>query len=312
MPTTTTPPQATVVITTKNRREDVGVAIASALRQSVPIEVIVIDDGSTDDTSAHVRKEFPSVRLFTHSTSAGLIQRRNEGVAAATAPIVFSIDDDAEFSTEHVVAQTLADFDHPRIAAVAIPFSDVNKGPEIYQRATHPTEHEIIGSFIGTAHALRRDVFLALTGYRPRLIHQGEERDYCLRMLSHGYVVRRGRADIIKHYESPRRDLTRMTLFGRRNDILYGWCNVPLPALMVFWPANIVNSLGHAIGKRSVGCNLRGILNGFLAIPDFWHDRRPVSTETFWLYRRIGAPTHSKLSQVEHLLAEPPAAPNHT
>ncbi len=73
----------------------------------------------------------------------------------------------------------------------------------------------ITDTFIGTAHALRRDIFLKLGGYRDHLVHQGEESDFCIRMLDAGYLVRLGRSDPINHWESPKRDLRRMDFYGR-------------------------------------------------------------------------------------------------
>ena len=55
--------KASIVITTKNRKESLRRAIASAVMQTIPVEIIVIDDGSTDGTSEMVTSEFPQVRL---------------------------------------------------------------------------------------------------------------------------------------------------------------------------------------------------------------------------------------------------------
>src|SRR5215469_9952384 len=157
---------ATVVITTKNRREDLLKAIASALSQTTRPEVLVIDDASTDGTSAAVAREFPSVRLQRSEKSLGLVVQRNRGARLATNPIIFSLDDDAVFSTPRIVEDTLREFGHPRVGAVAIPFADVNQSPAIYQRAPEPRGIYATYDFKGTAHAIRRDVFMALGGYR--------------------------------------------------------------------------------------------------------------------------------------------------
>jgi len=64
MSTAAAPPEATVVITTKNRKEELRDALSSVLRQlGVRLEVIVIDDGSTDGTTEMLRSEFPSIRI---------------------------------------------------------------------------------------------------------------------------------------------------------------------------------------------------------------------------------------------------------
>ena len=169
--------QATVVITTKNRREELSRAVASALGQTARPEVLVMDDGSTDGTAVAIAAEFPSVKVHRSENSVGLIVQRNRAARLAANPIIFSIDDDAIFSTPNVVADTLRDFNHPRIGAVAIPFIDINRSPEVHQRAPEPEGIHVRYDFIGTAHALRRDVFLRLSGYREILFHQSEEED---------------------------------------------------------------------------------------------------------------------------------------
>jgi hypothetical protein len=102
----------------------------------------------------------------------------------AAGDVIFSLDDDAVFSSLRVVEQTLGDFSHPRIGAVAIPYIEPHKANTEMQRAPTGEDIWITASYIGTAHAVRRNVFLALGGYREHLVHQGEEGDFCIRMLA--------------------------------------------------------------------------------------------------------------------------------
>src|SRR5262245_20418497 len=92
-------PRATIIISSKNRADDLRRTVTSSLQQSVNLEVLVLDDGSTDDTSDVIRNEFPHVKLHRFEQSLGYIVRRNQGASLASAPIVFSIDDDAIFSS---------------------------------------------------------------------------------------------------------------------------------------------------------------------------------------------------------------------
>ncbi len=282
---------ATVVITTKNRRDELRTAIQSSLAQSAKPQVLVIDDGSTDGTSEMVKTEFPAVELHRSETSLGLIAQRNRGADLAAGEIIFSIDDDAIFSSPRVIEQTLAEFSHPRIGAIAIPFINVKKDDVLRQRAPAKAGLYVTASYIGTAHALRRDVFLKLGGYRAHLIHQGEEGDYTIRMLAAGYVVALGRADPIHHFESPKRSSKRMSLYGRRNDILFGWHNVPLMDLPLRWLRVTTGGLIHGFRRRSPLWAIQGLSWGFGSSIRFAGRRSPVSRTAYRLYRRLAVET---------------------
>lgn len=282
-----TQPSATILITTKNRKEELAAALETCVTQSAPCEVLVIDDGSTDGTSDMVRDRFPSVRVVRHEQSAGYIVRRNQGAELARSPIVVSIDDDAAFPNRETIAQTLSEFDSPRIGAVAIPFINVRQSETVYQRAPDADRTYVAATYIGTAHALRRDVFLKFGGYRTFFIHQGEEGDYCLRMLAAGWVTRLGRADPIHHFESPRRDFTRMDVHGRRNDVLFTWYNVPFPAVLVHLPATILKGLRHGFRCGRPGNAFRGIARGLWDGLRTTRDRHPVRPAVYRLHRKL-------------------------
>jgi glycosyltransferase involved in cell wall biosynthesis len=279
--------RSTVVITTKNRKDELRVALRSAFEQIAEPEVVVMDDGSTDGTAEMVRAEFPKALVHHFNESKGLIVRRNEGARLATGDVVFSIDDDAEFSTPQVVEQTLREFDDARIGAVAIPYIEPHKGNRLMQQAPDRECAWITDRFVGTAHALRRDIFLKLGGYHGHLVHQGEEGDFCLRLLAAGYVVRLGNADPICHNESPKRDYRRMDFYGRRNDILFAWHNVPLPWLLMHLGMTTFNGLRAGIETRHPLRMLRGTLSGYAGCWKYRRERKPVPSSIYLLHRRL-------------------------
>jgi glycosyltransferase involved in cell wall biosynthesis len=299
-------PKATILITSKNRKDELRVAVTSALAQSGKPEVLVIDDGSTDGTSDLIRAEFPQVNLHRFEKSDGLIVQRNRGAELAAGEFVFSMDDDAIFSSPDVVAQTLADFDQPRIGAVAIPFINVKQDNRIRQAAPDKSGIYIAASYIGTAHALRRDLFLKLGGYRGCMVHQGEEADYCIRMLEDGYVVRLGRADPIHHFESPRRDFRRMDLYGRRNDVLFAFWNVPLSRMPLHVLMTSFNGLKFGVTCGRPLRHAQGVMRGWGAMFTHRKIRKPVSLQTYELYRRLKKSGSVPLAQIENQL--PPLA----
>jgi glycosyltransferase involved in cell wall biosynthesis len=85
-------PAASVVIPCYNQGRFVGDAIDSALRQSVSTEVIVVDDGSTDDTSAVVARR-PAARVV-RQRNQGTAAARNAGLRESRAAFVVFLDAD--------------------------------------------------------------------------------------------------------------------------------------------------------------------------------------------------------------------------
>ncbi len=67
---------------------------ALAAQKDVQLQVIVVDDGSTDDTCAVAREHGATV--IRHETNLGLAAARNTGIRASSAPIVAFLDDDCE------------------------------------------------------------------------------------------------------------------------------------------------------------------------------------------------------------------------
>lgn len=297
--------QATVVITTKNRKYELRKAIASALAQSARPDVLVIDDGSTDGTARMVASEFPKVVLGRSETSYGYITQRNRAAEIAKTPFVFSLDDDAVFSAPDIVERTLAQFDHPRVGAVAIPFIDVNRGGTIQQKAPRPEGVYASYTYIGTAHAVRRQLFLELGEYREVLVHQGEEEDFCTRMLAWGYVTRPGISAPVHHFESAERNWERMDYYGARNKILYAWHNVPWPHLAFHLAATTVKTLLYNLKPRRFRTRLRGVLAGYRLLGSRSCPRVPVSLSIYRLSRRLKQYGALPLDEVEPQLPHP-------
>jgi glycosyltransferase involved in cell wall biosynthesis len=306
-PAATAALRATVVITTKDRREELREALALVLAQTEPVDVLVIDDGSTDGSTEMVQTEFHQVRVERSERSLGLIAQRTRAAGLASTPIVISIDDDARLVSKRTVEQTLADFDDDRIGAVAIPFLDVRATTNARQEAPDQERCWVTSSYIGTAHAIRRDVFLALGGYRDELHQMGEEPEICLRLLDAGYVTRLGRGDKLHHLESPKRNVPRIVALGRRNDVLHAFWNVPLPYLPVRLAKVTLHSLWFAIAWRQPRAVLRGLARGYRDGLTSLRTRSPVSRATYRLDHDLRKRGPLPLEQVEGRLRPAPS-----
>ena len=88
------PGSVSVVIANYNRRSRLERAITSLLSQSLPAEVIVVDNGSTDG-SANAASRFPGVIVLRNPRNHGFARATNQGIARATGEFVALLNNDA-------------------------------------------------------------------------------------------------------------------------------------------------------------------------------------------------------------------------
>jgi GT2 family glycosyltransferase len=296
-------PAASIVIVTKDRRNEALRAVESAIAQQPPVEVLLIDDGSSDGTAAAVRDAFPAARVERFESSAGYIVRRNAAAGLTDAPVLVSIDDDAEFASDDVVSRTVTHFEDPLVGAVAMPYVDLLVDDTVHQAAPNGNRPYATHGFRGTAYAVRRGLFASLGGFREHFFHQAEEPDFCLRLLAAGRVVGLGSTEPIKHHVSPKRDVDRMWFYGCRNDVLFACHNVPFPYLPARIARVAVHSLWLGLGVRRPRLFARGVLAGLRACNRA--ERRPVSRRDYRLYHELRKRGAVPLDEIRERLGLP-------
>lgn len=88
-----TAPTISLVMPAYNAAATIGAAVSSVLSQDRPVELIVVDDGSTDETAAIAAAHGSRVRLL-HQENKGVAAARNAGILAATGDLIALCDAD--------------------------------------------------------------------------------------------------------------------------------------------------------------------------------------------------------------------------
>src|SRR5579875_1419610 len=207
-------PDLTVVIPSLNGARGVDRCLRALAAQSIRprMEIMVIDDGSTDDTAAVARAH--GVAVLQHPRNLGIAAARNTGLNAATADIVAFLDDDCEPEPDWA-RHLLAGYTDDTVAGVSGPI--VPRTPPGYlsgfltrnnplvplelelaesyslpyrfllylrrQWSGQPgTGHRDVYSFAGANMSFRRKVLFEAGQFDERFRFGAEELDLCMRI----------------------------------------------------------------------------------------------------------------------------------
>jgi glycosyltransferase involved in cell wall biosynthesis len=115
-----TTPVVDAIITCHNYGRFLGEAIDSVLAQSYPdLEIVVIDDGSTDDTAAVAARYADRGVRYIYRSQGGAGRARNTGLGATSAPLIAFLDADDAWLPHRVTAEVAHFERHPEVALVA-------------------------------------------------------------------------------------------------------------------------------------------------------------------------------------------------
>ena len=127
-------PRVSVIIPTHNRRNLLCAAIDSVLAQTYPeIEIIVVDDGSTDDTTDAMAQYVGRI-VYLRQTNQGVAATRNAGIWAATGEYLTFLDDDDLMLPTKVERQVQLLASHPDAGLVHCRFHHVDRDGNVLHK----------------------------------------------------------------------------------------------------------------------------------------------------------------------------------
>jgi glycosyltransferase involved in cell wall biosynthesis len=175
-----TAPLVSVIMAAYNAAEHIGEALESALAQKwSALELVVVDDGSTDGTAEIVRG-YPGV-VYVHQENSGPSAARNAAVERSRGTFVANFDSDDLLPPTRVGDQVSFLLAHPEVGAVFGRQEWMN-APEWMARDS------VYGDVDGiplSSVMFRREVFFEIGGYDTTFVH-GEDMDLLVRMRERG------------------------------------------------------------------------------------------------------------------------------
>jgi GT2 family glycosyltransferase len=282
-----------VVIPNWNGRRWLPGCLASlALQQLPPAEVIVVDNGSADDSLAYLQAEHPGVRVLALGANTGFAHAANRGIAAAASGLVALINTDVELEADWLAVTCAALSHDPRVGSVACKMLQLDDRRAIYdagdvlrrdgacvQRGRFERDDgrfdapdDVFGACAGAA-VYRRDAVLGVGGFDERYFAYLEDVDLALALRRAGWRCRYVPAVALHAGEgsSPRPGAHHF--YVQRNTLLLiakafpvGW--LPLVAYrQLSW-------LCEAVRERRLGIHLRACAAALALLPAVLRERR--------------------------------------
>ncbi|MGE5138480.1 MAG: glycosyltransferase [Rudaea sp.] len=202
--------RASIIIPAYNAASTIDLCLEAVLGQTAPAsssEIIVVDDGSTDDTRARA-SAFSSVRLL-HIPHAGAAAARNRGAKGATGEFLLFTDADCQPAPDWI-ERMLAPFSDSSCAVAGAKgvYRTRQKEPvarfvqlEYEEKYAKMSREETI-DFIDTySAAYRRDVFLANRGFDESFPAASvEDQEFSFRLAKQGLILKFAPGAVVYHH----------------------------------------------------------------------------------------------------------------
>lgn len=180
-------PRISIVIASYNYGRFLGEAIESALSQTLPpIEVVVVDDGSTDD-SREVARRYP-VRLIEQG-NAGVSAARNRGAREAKGDFLVFLDADDILEPEYLArAWDALRTAPPNVAYAYTQMQYFGDRTGIYKAGPFSRKRILEGNLVNVSALMRRADFDAVGGFDEACKLGLEDADLWVRFLAQGKI----------------------------------------------------------------------------------------------------------------------------
>jgi len=248
-------PTVSIVMLSYNRVSDVLNGLQQLAIVNYPsLEIIVVDNASSDGTAETVAHSFPNVKLIKNIENSG-VAAANLGFFSATGEYIVIIDDDS-YPLPDAIELMVKHFEADQnIGIVAFNVRNVshfcqNQCVSKQVNPSNPPEYHM--GFNGAGAGFRRSVLEQVGGYSETFFLYWNELDLALRVLKAGYSICSDEKIVALHKYSPlNRESLRAPFYYTRNLLWIFWQYWPQSLL---WPrllGLLFSCVFHSIEQRS-------------------------------------------------------------
>lgn len=268
-----------MVILTWNRKDDLRFTLERLKgERHAPLEVIVVDNNSTDGTDAMMATDFPQFIYLPQNKNLG-IAGYNIGFKAATGDYIVALDSDS-YPARDAITRMMGIFErHPEAGIVAFDVhADVHGGEE--GPAPEAEVREVYG-YHGAGAGFRRIVFEKAGYWWEPLFLYFNEMDHALRAMREGFAILHSPAVRAYHKSSPvARPGERGAFFYTRNAFWIVWRHYP-PREMCMATAYLVYNVFGETCWQGTAVYLRAMAAAFGGACAALRERRPLHPALF-------------------------------
>lgn len=262
-----TRPRVSLITPNLNGKGHLESLLASIAEQTYPaacIEVIVVDNGSTDDSVAYLEAHHPQVRIIRNAANEGFARPNNQAAAIATGQHLLLVNNDMKLAPDWIeqmvacieaapsdvacVASLILNWDGTAIDYLKgeMTFNGMGLQPAYGARVDSPEGQRFPEEVLfacGGAMLIRKDVYLDVGGFDEDYFAYYEDVDLGWRLWTLGYRVRFCPSAVVHHRHngtSKRFDWWKKTVLFERNALCSLIKNYEDATLTAVWPAALL------------------------------------------------------------------------
>lgn len=269
-----------VVIVNYNRRGDLRAALESVSAQDcATVEIVVVDNASTDGSCEMVARNFPKVRVLALSENLGMAGY-SLGFEQARGEIIFQMDNDSLMPDATVLKEVLDRFGRDEdLAVVATRVEEYRAQENIAVLRARDTRHGPLytGGFHSGGVGFRRKILEKMGGYPRDVFLYGSELFLQMRFLAAGYRIGFFPEILMLHKSSDTARSKRGLYYELRNRYWFMRCFATGRQRLRYLPGMLAHDALYALAKGKPGALVLAWRDGFGSLPRGL--TRTVSTE---------------------------------